>query len=550
MPNNLVRRRVLGSRPTAQLVSTQSLGFFGFATPDGEWDGSTEASDYVTVNANHLRSDARQSVLGGGDWSSFDDTLAECQAAGLPIIPILMPNTDLSDSTERSSFATYCGNFMARYAGKCLAVEICNEPNIAATAILRADYALALPSVHAAIRTYDATVPILAGSLGSVENDSGGHQGADEFLQHLYDQNTGQYFDGVSYHAYTGSGNWPGHEGDSWHSAAILTALRAIQVAAGFSNHLIWITETGIYSDLAAVAPVEAFQRQFLLDVKADFESRKYIAPYVSWYTHRNRVAESGTEDRFGLKRWSGAAKQAWHEFGAINAHAKDSTPAFEHDKGGGNTTINIFRRFLDATSPVQASLTFAFVGSPPTGVAINATTGVITITDASVTPAAAASLTVRATHTNGTIADFGFTLTIYHPNLISNNNFYSSGNVTGWEAIPSNATVTYDAGQGALLCDITGSGGGWRLTTGVTVTTAVHQRGILLKKGTYGGTLLNIFVDNLATTPATLTITDDYAWHWFDYTTLDTNAAVSAARNGAFTGTVYVLREVLRLKL
>jgi len=128
----------------------------------------------------------------------------------------------------------------------------------------------------------------------------------------------------------------------------------------------------------------------------------------------------------------------------------------------------------------------------------------------------------------------------------VINGDFIAAGNVTGWATTGANATVTWDSVTGALSCNITGAGGGWQLSTPATVVAGTtYRRRIYCKKGTYGGTAMSFFMDNLAMSPASATIPADWDWIEFTYVAGDAAANVSAARSGSFTGTVLVLKDI-----
>ena len=95
------------------------------------------------------------------------------------------------------------------------------------------------------------------------------------------------------------------------------------------------------------------------------------------------------------------------------------------------------------------------------------------------------------------------------------------------------------------------GRAGGWIRASALSGLTdgGVYQRGILMKKDTYSGTVVNTSVNSVA--QATAPTGADYAWTWLDYTLSgSTTALMGCARNGSPTGDILVRREAWRLKL
>ena len=483
-----------------------------------------------------------------------DALMDAAPAAGLGVVGILNPNTDLGDSTKRAGYAAYCGRIAARYAGKMAAWTICNEPNMSgSTKVLMADYCPAYELAYAAIRAVDPNVLIGAGALAGIETMSGDFQGTVAFVTAIYDNcpsfvaNPGKAF--IDLHSYTDSAtyNWNhANKTSDWHTYKIIQNVKALMASKGDPHRRIWITETGMHTHGAGFT--EEWQARWLREQCADLLNDPRIEN-IFWYSSVNQQAEASEQDKYGLWLANGSPKKIAHDFRARATLFASASPSFEVDKGA-DRTIPLFRWFRDATSAAGANLTFSLIGAPA-GVTINGATGIVTVADATAVAQASAPITCRATHTNGSEVELVFNLAINHPNLLPNGDFAASGNVTGWNPASGNATVAYDAGQGSLLCNITGAGGGWLLSAGVTVVNgAVYQRGILAKKATYAGSLLNTTVAGNATTPATITPGADYTWNWVEYTSAGTSATVGAARNGSSTGTMHVIKEVLRRKV
>lgn len=390
---------------TSQFVSTASPPFLGIAVPGGELNDAfpglaNEIAAYVAAGVKRVRFDFRQTDLGGGNYTTQDTIVNAVRGAGIEIVGILNPNTDLSDTTERSGYATYCGNVAAHYVGNVIGWEVCNEPNLAgATAVLMADYAPALVLAYAAIKAADPNALVIAGGLASIETTGGGHQSAVAFVNYIYDNAPGA-FDAISYHSYTDSATvgWLSSLGATWHTRTILLAVISAMTAKGDTTRKVHVTETGMPTIGSGLT--EDWQYKWLRDSHAELFANKRIAGYY-WYSWINRQAEAVGQDGYGMVRANNAPKKVLHEAKRLITLDNDTTPTFEHFKGAGNSTIDIWRRFVSADSPLLSNITWSLVGAP-TGVAINSSTGVITITDATVSPQSLTAIITRATHTNG----------------------------------------------------------------------------------------------------------------------------------------------------
>jgi hypothetical protein len=537
-----INRASSGSSVATPPTVVSAPKFIGLAVPGSEISDAfpglaNEVAGYVAAGIKLVRFDFRYSDLSGGSYTTQDATVAALVGAGIEIVGII--NADgavagLNSGAERTLYATYCTNVATHYAASVTKWESTNEPNLAgSTAVLMADYAPALVLAYAALKAVNSSIEVIAGALASIETTTGGHQSAEAFVQYLYD-NCPDAFDSLSYHSYTDSSTigWTSSLGASWHTRTILLAIIAVMVAEGDTTRRIHITETGMPTIGSGLT--ELNQMNWLKDSIAELYGMDRIASYY-WYSYINRQAEAVGQDGYGIVNKSSVPKLMKHELVRLTTLDNDTTPTFEHTKGGGNTTHALFRRFLSPGDPLANNLTFSLVGAPA-GVAISSSTGIVTVTDASVSAQLATAITVRATHSNGTSVDFAITLTVWAPNLITNPTF--AGAVTSW-ALTGSATIAYDTDQGNCLVTVNGAGGGVQDSQTITCTSGVsHTYRAKIKTGTFVGSLnFGYEASDVVIGP----LTNDYVWYSRTVTTSDTDAALNIRRSTAVTGTFYV---------
>jgi hypothetical protein len=307
-------------------------------------------------------------------------------------------------------------------------------------------------------------------------------------------------------------------------------------VAAGDLHRQIYITETGIHTNGAGFTQDWQWLWYYQQNANHLSTATLYNHPrveHVYGYSSINLAPSDTAQRTYGVFMADLTPKVAQHEIARLANLATAAVPTYEVEKGRGDHYFPLFRRFLDSTSDARANLRYELLGAPA-GVTINPSTGIMTVVDATVTAARQIPIIVRAIHRRGgspASVDQFFYLNVYNPNLLTTGYFREIAGVTGWDPSSANATVTYDAEYGALNCNITGTGGGYIKTTGVTVTT------------------LNVFVGGAATTPATINPTTSWEKFVVEIAPAATPATASVSRFGAFTGNFQVRRDILRLK-
>lgn len=558
MPASALARRA--PRQRSPIKRNPAPWFWGVCVPDGDLSDAfpgigTELASYAAAGAEYIRTDFRMSNLAGGDYTAQDARVSAILGAGLKVYAGLnaISSTDYSNPTNRQAYADYCAAAVAHYAGQVEIFEITNEPNLAGgTAIPMADYAELLKLAYVAIKKANPRAIVIAGALASVPTTTGGHQAALAFVTYLYD-NCRDFFDAISLHCYTDSASFSWPMTDSWHTRPILLSIIALMEARGDFTRLLYISETGMPNvDDDGTDPTEYWAQKWIDDIHAELVIHPRIGGLI-YYSGYNKQAEAVQQDNYGLFRANYAQKRQYHAFAKYATLGKTLVPTFEFEKGTGTRSEGLFRRFIDDTSPIRNGLAWSIV-TPVAGCSIDSN-GVFAVDTSTVAAQLATLVVVEARHRWGYRARFAFYLTVYNQNLLANGDFGAAGNITGWEAVPPNATAAYDGaektGQGSLHWNITGSGGGYRMTAALTgLADGTYERVIWARKTDYSGTTMNVQCSGASMTPPTRTITANYepSVHTIAITT--GSAQLAMTRNGTPTGGGDTIREIFRLAL
>lgn len=546
-----------------QAIVAVAPRFWGFATPRDELNDaypglSTELTAKAAMGAGIERFDFRPSQLWNGssyDWTTQDAIVAAVRAQGIKIIGVLNGTGtyvgNLDTPEERTFYAGFAAACALRYGSDVFAWEVCNEPNLASTAIAPADYVAALNLSYPAIKAVAPAALVGIGGLASIQSDGSGHYGAAGYLTSIY---TGapNSFDFIAFHAYTDSATigWRTNDGDAWHSRYILkTGLYGVQDTFGDTKRQFWVTETGMPTGAASSPPTEWWQEKWLRDIHDDLIGDRRIACLL-WYSYINRQAEStanGPQDFYGLVKANGDQKRAYPVYQDRASVFVDSTPDFVVSQAAsGSVAIPIWRWFQSPTDPRGADLTITST-TLPTGVTLSG--GVLTIDQATVAKQASTAITFTASRTGSDPVTVAATLTVKAANLLTNGDYGLSNVITDWTAY-TNGTVTYDGTNRHIVLGISGSGGGAHIDKTLAQTGVNYELIVRFVAGTYTvGGALNTFMDGVAGSPST--ITPSKSWQ---VATIVGNASIAAfvaalRRNGTTGGSNFIASAILRMQ-
>lgn len=414
--------------PSAPLVTADGFssgvqpGRMGISVPDSEL--SSNLTSFVTASetlgAKWMRFDMRAGNLkpsnGAYSFGGTDTVVNALTAAGINIVPILMAggtsawvDNTFDTAGERTSFADYCAGVVDHYP-EITYWELLNEPNLASTTTLAANYTELMKVVYPAIKEANPNAQLIVGSFASIETTGSGHQAVSSFVDTIYANGGGPFLDAFSQHSYGPDLLWDNEA--SWHARQRIAEIRTRMVSNGHSDKLIWITETGgategstgtFYTD---PDDISIWMRQMY----DDLASRDYMGP-ILWYSIQDRQAVGATtnaEDYFGMRRSNGTTlKASWPQY--IEIVGEETELVVDEDTG-----VQIFRGsrlFQSFGNPTRSLLSYALV-SPPTGVTINSTTGVVSVNTATAAEQSGTTITIQASR-DGETANATFDLTV-----------------------------------------------------------------------------------------------------------------------------------------
>lgn len=525
-----------------------------------------ELDNYVAGGVKGVRHDCSPGSAGygwSGDWSVLDAVVAAHTARGLKLLLIFIATSTIratfSSPSGRTAFVDWCVALATRY-GSGHGYELMNEPNLESNVVSKETYVLILNELSPRLRAAVPAAAIHTGGLGpgnvTTYDGTTGHIASTEYAAYIFANAAPKSFDIFEWHQYCEGVEFLGHDGDSWHTKYAFNAVKTTIAGSAMPEVQIGIGEYGTNAGGSTTQDTEHEQYVMMRDM-VDFQfADRAVADAQVAYMWSNRQAErtSGSgylQDWYGMIRANGTPKKFLHKYKQYAALHNSAPPAFEVTKGTGTQTVPLWRWLRHQGDPRRLRLAFSAV-SLPSGASISSD-GVASFDTATLAAqlATVCQVKVRSLVTGAEIV-ITFTLTVQNPNLISNGRFDVSGNITGWSQMNANGSPSYDADVRALKWAVTGTGGGYQLTTPVTVPNGtVLEHGRLLRRISGDISAFNTFVDGLATTPASISIpTNDFEWRWVSYTTTDTAAGVSCTRNGATTGEGYTLEEILRVKL
>lgn len=337
--------------PVASPDKRREVGLSVAETLTGLKGGELERQldDFVALGVTWVRLDFDWAVIQRGgpdsyDWSRIDRVVAEANARGLKLLPILTytPRWARSEDcsarcppTDPADFARFASVAAGRYAPQGIHIwEIWNEPNAAGFWSPKADpvkYTELLRGAYLAIKNVDRGARIISGGLAIVPTRNGSIAPR-EYLAALYAEGAGAYFTAVGFHPYsfpataTYAASW-----NAWQQMEnTYPSLRSIMIANGDRDKQIWITEYGAPTNgpgNASAAYVageksdhvtEERQKEMLIDAITDAAEHEWLGPFF-WYSYKDiGTSRSTTENFYGLTRADGSPKPGYDALKAL----------------------------------------------------------------------------------------------------------------------------------------------------------------------------------------------------------------------------------------
>jgi polysaccharide biosynthesis protein PslG len=290
------------------------------------------------------------------DWGPIDRVVEAATARGLNVLGLIVytppwarpPGTGGSYPPDPEQYADFAARAAEHYSAMGVhAFEVWNEPNIerfwappdpaAYTRLLRAAY----PAIKAA----DPQATVLSAGTAPAVSDGTNYSPAD-FLQGIYANGGGGYFDAVAHHPYC----WPALPGEeqpwsAWHQMyGSSPSLRSVMSANGDAEKKVWATEFGAPTG-GPNSVSEDRQAQMIRRAYSLWSTYDWGGPLFT-YTGRDHGTDASTnENFFGLLRHDFTEKPSFAAYQRQVALADppeteitsgpsgltiDSTPTFE----------------------------------------------------------------------------------------------------------------------------------------------------------------------------------------------------------------------------
>ncbi|MDT5081593.1 MAG: polysaccharide biosynthesis protein PslG [Mycobacterium sp.] len=270
------------------------------------------------------------------DWSTVDYMVNAADSRGMGVLGVLnsSPSWAVAPGDQPISgapaspdaYGDFAGLVAQRYAGKVGAYEIWNEPNAFMFYSPKPDpaaYTELLKAAYPAIKAADPNATVIGGVTGAVVDYGDQIMNPVTFVNGIYAAGGEGYFDALSFHPYLYS--LPFSQGAPYPQSPLtqLQNMRAVMVANGDSDKLIWASEYG--EPTSAVSEPE--QAAYLQDMLTTWRTLGYTGPAFVWTLQDRATGSTDPEDTFGVIRSDGTLKPAAYVIQQLASQAS-TTPA------------------------------------------------------------------------------------------------------------------------------------------------------------------------------------------------------------------------------
>jgi polysaccharide biosynthesis protein PslG len=217
-----------------------------------------------------------------------------------------------SPPASNEEYAEFVGTVAERFVGKVSAYEVWNEPNAYFFWYPEPDpaaYTELLQAAYPAIKAADPNATVIGAVVGLVTDVPGLAISPARFVDEMYAAGAGGYFDALSYHPY--HSYTPISQSRAWGpSSAVnqLEQMRALMVANGDADKLIWASEYGEPTSIVD----EGTQAAFIQDFLNTWSGFDYTGPSFIYTTRDRDTQSTQADDTYGVLRddwtWKPAA--------------------------------------------------------------------------------------------------------------------------------------------------------------------------------------------------------------------------------------------------
>jgi hypothetical protein len=264
------------------------------------------------------------------DLAAFHTMAVQARAMGMSVVFVLLGDAGGGlTPPDPADFASFAHTFAGRMAGAGVAAyEIWNEEDDTmfwAGTPSAAQYAAVVRAAYPAIKSADPDAKVLLGPLTGNNYD---------FLNQLYANGAGGYFDGVSVHTDTACLVDPpsSYYRDAGNVARFtflgFRTVHDVMVAHGDGAKPIWMTEfgwttatstcaRGMWAGQKAAGVSEAQQAANLKEAYHCLAGYPYVETAM-WFTLRETNTEGDELDHYGLERLDTSHKPSWDAFHSV----------------------------------------------------------------------------------------------------------------------------------------------------------------------------------------------------------------------------------------
>ena len=286
--------------------------FYSFADTDRELDAvaKTGASWLrVLVDWSNI-----ESTKGQYNWGYLDNIVNSARSRGLRVLGVIAftpvwarPQAINSllwtvPPANAQDYADFSAQVARRYGDRVSDWEMWNEPNLPTFFGLVLDnvaarYTELLKAAYPAIKAVQPGATVVAAGL----SPSPGTAKPPQFLQQMYDQGAGGFFDAAAAHPYVPPDGINGDGADSWggNGWVDVPAMHDVMAAHGDGGKKIWMTELGASTN-ASGGISQQEQATQILDVLAAAAGTGYSGPAFIYSIRDVNSATDNLQDHFG----------------------------------------------------------------------------------------------------------------------------------------------------------------------------------------------------------------------------------------------------------
>jgi hypothetical protein len=276
----------------------------------------------IDINWAQIQADGPSSY----NWGPIDRVVQGASQRGIKVLGIIdytpswarPAGTTDKRAPDPTQYATFASAAVEHYAAMGVhTYEVWNEPNTFIFWRPKPDpvaYTTLLKAAYVAIKGADSQATVLTGGAATVPTNSNNYAPVD-WLQAIYANGGGGFFDAVSDHPYCWRDNTCPSEtdaGSAWYQMyGTSPSLRSVMIDNGDADKKIWATEFGAPTD-GPQGISEGVQAQMISEAFSLWSSYDWGGPLFVYQGRDSGTDTSTSEDFFGLLRYDFSQKPAY----------------------------------------------------------------------------------------------------------------------------------------------------------------------------------------------------------------------------------------------